>query len=154
MMDEIQLLVAGHGSPFAKLFGVYPEAEYFFALGRKFAFDFAWPRERVAIEVDGGVFGTIDAHGDPSRERGRHSRGGHAQLAELEKMNLAQAYRWRVYHFTPAQVRDGSAIAFLRAYETRGIVRPAGKAKGPRRSNPSGRLGPAAEILTQEKPHE
>jgi hypothetical protein len=31
-----------------------PEREYVFAEGRRFRFDFAWPRQRLAVEVDGG----------------------------------------------------------------------------------------------------
>lgn len=104
-VDEITLLVAGDDSPFVQLFdGVLPEREFLFWQGRKFRFDFAWPHLWTAIEVDGGLW-----------IAGRHSRGGEAQLAELAKFNFAAALGWRVFHFTPEQIRTGEAIEFLRA---------------------------------------
>jgi len=33
-----------------------PVVEHLFEVGRKFRFDFAWPAQRVALEVQGGLF--------------------------------------------------------------------------------------------------
>jgi len=63
--------------------------EYRFHPVRKFRFDFAWPTEKVAVEIDG--FG-----------------GGHQTNFNLskdnEKMNLAQEFGWIVLRFTARQL--------------------------------------------------
>ena len=45
-----------------------PELEYRFHPFRKWRFDFAWPEQKVAVEMEGGVF-----------IGGAHTRGGHYQ---------------------------------------------------------------------------
>lgn len=56
---------------------VQPVREYRFCPGRKFRADFAWPRRKVLLEVEGGV----------------HSRGRHVRalgfMADCKKYNLA-----------------------------------------------------------------
>lgn len=71
---------------------------------RKWRFDLAWPAQKIAVEIQGGIF-----------IRGGHSRGV-GQEADMEKFNEAQAMGWRVFQFTPEQVfsRDGEASMFLR----------------------------------------
>lgn len=69
---------------------------------RKWRFDWALPHVKVAVEVNGGTWVS-----------GRHNRGT-GYLKDLEKLNSAQAQGWRVFQFSPAQVIDGSAMAFLR----------------------------------------
>lgn len=83
-----------------------PTPEYHFAakLGRKWAFDFAYPDARLAIEVDGGVW-----------TGGRHTRGA-GWLRDQEKLNTAAAMDWRVMHFTPEQIRDGEWIQYVLKY--------------------------------------
>jgi hypothetical protein len=67
---------------------------------RDFRFDFAFPRWKVAIEIDG--FGR---HG----QAGRHQQPqGYADGAE--KRNQATVLGWQVLVFTSRQVKDGSAI--------------------------------------------
>jgi hypothetical protein len=69
-----------------------PEAEYRFAPPRRWRFDFAWPSQRLALEIQGGIF-----------VQGRHTRGA-ALLKEFEKLNQAAAMGWRVFYVTPGAV--------------------------------------------------
>ena len=65
------------------------ELQFAKSLGRRFRWDFAWPEQLVAVEVQGGIW-----------TRGRHSRGGKAQIAESDKMNIAALLGWRVLFLT------------------------------------------------------
>lgn len=74
-----------------------PVPEYKFS-ERKFRFDFAWPSERVAAEIEGGVW-----------SRGRHTRAAGYEM-DLEKYNLAASLEWRVFRYTPQMLaRDPAA---------------------------------------------
>lgn len=79
-----------------------PQREYRFAEGRRWRFDFAWPGEKLAVEVEGGIFTS-----------GRHTRGT-GMLADMEKYNRAALLGWRVLRFFTDQVRDGTAIATIK----------------------------------------
>lgn len=79
--------------------------EHRFDVLRKWRFDFAVRGNhlRLGIEIDGGVW-----------TQGRHTRGS-GYVKDLEKFNHASGlHGWRVLHFLPSQVLDGSAIAFIR----------------------------------------
>ncbi len=76
--------------------------ELHFHATRKWRFDWALPLVKVGIEIDGGAF-----------TQGRHTRGK-GFVDDLEKLNYAMADGWRVYRFTPEQVRNGEAMKFLR----------------------------------------
>lgn len=69
-----------------------PFAEYQFAHPRKWRFDFAWLEQRVALEIQGGLF-----------VQGRHTRGA-ALLKEHEKLNTAAALGWRVLFVSPGGI--------------------------------------------------
>jgi very-short-patch-repair endonuclease len=75
-----------------------PAREYRFHPRRRWRFDFAWPLYKIAVEVDGGIYC-----------RGRHVRGAGFER-DAEKRNAAVLAGWRVLHFTPRQVRSGSAV--------------------------------------------
>lgn len=78
--------------------GIEYTPEYRVVEGRRFRFDFAFPGERLAVEIDGGTW-----------VRGRHNRPqGYAK--DCEKLNLAVLHGWRVLRFTSEQVRDGTAL--------------------------------------------
>lgn len=80
-----------------------PVAEYPFAkaIERQWRFDFAWPAQQLALEIDGGGF-----------VRGRHHRPvGFAE--DCCKLNSAVILGWRVLRVTPQQVRDGTALDFV-----------------------------------------
>lgn len=81
-----------------------PEREFYFAKPRRFRFDFCWPAEKIALEVQGGLF--LPNGG------GRHNRGA-ALLNEHTKLNLAAALGWRVLFTTPTDVANGKAIMLL-----------------------------------------
>jgi hypothetical protein len=69
-----------------------PVSEYRFAPPRRWRFDFAWPDQRVALEIQGGLF-----------VQGRHTRGA-ALLKEHEKLNAAAALGWRVLYTSPSHI--------------------------------------------------
>lgn len=75
--------------------------EYRFHPTRRWRFDRAWPQQRVAVEIEGGVF-----------VQGRHTRGP-AFEADCEKYAAALVLGWRVLRVTPRQVKDGRAIGWL-----------------------------------------
>ena len=72
-------------------------AEYVFAKPRRFRFDAAFPNERVAVELEGGIW-----------RGGRHTSGKGFQ-SDCEKYNLATLMGWRVLRFTTTDLRDRSA---------------------------------------------
>ena len=78
-----------------------PETEYRFHPKRRWRFDGAYERERVAYEVEGGTWA-----------RGRHTRGAGFER-DCEKYNAAALLSWRVFRFTTAMVEDGRAVATL-----------------------------------------
>jgi hypothetical protein len=74
-----------------------PVREYQFC-ERKWRFDFAWPQEKLAVEIEGGTW-----------SNGRHSRGSGYE-SDLLKYNRATALGWRVFRYTPTMVNVGIAI--------------------------------------------
>jgi very-short-patch-repair endonuclease len=76
-----------------------PEREYRFAPEREYRFDFAWPSQKIAVEIDGGTeFG-----------KSRHSFGAGYER-DARKFNLAVHLGWRVLRFTTTMVKSGEAI--------------------------------------------
>lgn len=78
-------LCRAHGIPL-------PTAEYRFAPPRRWRFDYAWPRHRVALEVEGGVW-----------VYGRHNRAA-GFVRDMEKYNEAAARGWRVVRCLPRDI--------------------------------------------------
>jgi hypothetical protein len=56
---------------------------------------------KIAVEIDGGVF-----------IGGRHTRGT-GFVRDMEKLNLAGLLGYRVFRFTPQQLRSGEMHEFL-----------------------------------------
>lgn len=79
------------------------EAEYRFHPKRRWRLDMAWPEQRIAVEVHGGI---------------HMARGGHNTAAgitrDCEKGNEALILGWRVLAVTADQIHDGSAVDWLR----------------------------------------
>jgi len=75
-----------------------PEREYRFDPERRWRFDFAWPLQKVAAEVDGVIF-----------SRGCHVRGVGFER-DAEKGNAAVMSGWCVLHFTPRHIKSGTAV--------------------------------------------
>ena len=71
-------------------------AEHEFCAGRKWRFDFAFPKQRVAVEVQGGLF-----------TAGRHTRGA-ALVKEYEKWRAAAQLGWRILPCIPQQIYSGA----------------------------------------------
>jgi very-short-patch-repair endonuclease len=75
--------------------------EFRFHAQRKWRFDFALPDVKVAVEIQGGAW-----------TNGRHVRGK-GFLGDMEKFNAAAADGWKVFCFSPQQIRNGEAMNFL-----------------------------------------
>ena len=85
------------------------EEEHRFHATRKWRLDFAWPREKVAVEVEGGVYG-----------RGRHVRPA-GFIADCEKYNAAAQLGWLVLRFVPRKGWiDEALVMIVNALKSRG----------------------------------
>ena len=78
-----------------------PTPEYKFHPSRKWRFDFAWIPQKIAVEIEGGIW-----------NYGAHVRGIHF-LSDMEKYNEAGKLGWRVFRFTPQQFKKGNVQSFL-----------------------------------------
>jgi hypothetical protein len=76
--------------------------EFRFHANRKWRFDWALPEVKVGIEIQGGAW-----------TNGRHVRGK-GFLGDMEKFNAATADGWKVFCFSPQQIRNGEAMQFLK----------------------------------------
>jgi len=93
--DQLALELTEAGLP-------VPERERQVTPGRRYAFDFCWPEQSLAVEVEGGTW-----------TQGRHTRGkGYEE--DCRKYNLASIEGWKVLRFTSDMVRRGEAIKILR----------------------------------------
>ena len=97
-MSEGEELFALH----CKVKGLNPVREWAFAKPRRWRFDFCFPKEKLAVEIEGGTW-----------INGRHNRGSSTE-AEMEKYNTAALLGWTVLRFTPAMVKSGAAINLVR----------------------------------------
>lgn len=79
-----------------------PVPECRFHPTRRWRFDYAWPEQKVALEVEGGVW-----------TRGRHTRGA-GFLADLSKYNSAVLLGWKVIRTTPDKLVSAETLAMLR----------------------------------------
>jgi hypothetical protein len=79
-------------------YGLFPEREFYFSKPRKWRFDFAFPEQKIAIEVEGGTW-----------QAGRHNRGKGFE-ADCRKYSHAALLGWRVMRFTTDMVISGEAI--------------------------------------------
>ena len=69
--------------------------EYRFTPPRRFRFDFALPKQKIAIEVEGGSF----------MKFGRHGWGKGFQ-SDCEKYNLAMILGWKVLRYVPSSLLE------------------------------------------------
>jgi very-short-patch-repair endonuclease len=72
--------------------------EYRFDIQRRWRFDFAWPSQKLAVEIEGGVW-----------SRGRHTRGA-GYVADLEKYNAATLLGWQVLRYDVTLIESGLAL--------------------------------------------
>jgi hypothetical protein len=70
--------------------------------GRKFRFDFAWPEQMVAVEINGGIF---------------KAQSGHRSISGLErdynKANLAQLHGWAYFQLSPRMIEPATVEAII-----------------------------------------
>lgn len=93
-----------------------PTAQYRFAAPRRWTFDFAWPDQKLYVEVEGGIW---------IRGGGRHNRAASFEK-DCEKYAEAAIRGWRGLRVTTGQVTSGIAINLIeRALGTsRAVVEP------------------------------
>ena len=78
-----------------------PVREHRFHPVRRWRFDYAWLTEKVALEVEGGVW-----------TGGRHTRGA-GFLADVEKYNAAVIAGWRVVRVMPSKLCASATLGML-----------------------------------------
>lgn len=78
-----------------------PQKEFRFHPERKWRFDYAFPGQKLAVELNGGIYG------------GRHVRPQGYQN-DREKVNAAILMGWRVLEFTAHHVNSLQAIKLTR----------------------------------------
>ncbi len=78
-----------------------PVREHRFHPVRRWRFDYAWPSEKVALEVEGGVW-----------TGGRHTRGA-GFVADIEKYNAATVAGWRVVRVVPGKLCASATVGML-----------------------------------------
>lgn len=69
-----------------------PKRQLQFHPDRNWSFDFAWPKDKVAVEIHGGSY-----------MQGRHNRG-FQQAKDFEKHNEATRMGWRVLYFNTEMI--------------------------------------------------
>jgi very-short-patch-repair endonuclease len=89
-----------------------PEREFRFHKERKFLFDFAYPINKIAIEVDGGTYGFKCKKTGKFIYSGRHTRGK-GFYNDCIKMNLATIDGWKVLRGDSKMVKDGTLIKHI-----------------------------------------
>jgi hypothetical protein len=102
-LDLVGLLCREHGLP-------VPEREQRFDPVRKWRADYLWQRERVILEIDGGIY--------RGGAGGGTGRGGHSTASgivrDMEKSNAAQLAGFRYLRATPRDVTSGAIVALLK----------------------------------------
>lgn len=78
-----------------------PIREHRFHPVRRWRFDYAWPEQRVALEVEGGVW-----------TGGRHTRGA-GFVKDMEKLNAATVAGWRVVRVVPGKLCSSATVGML-----------------------------------------
>jgi very-short-patch-repair endonuclease len=82
-----------------------PEPEFKFHPTRKWRADWAWPEEKLIVEMEGGIFG--------SSRRGQKA-GWHQSISgmldDMDKYNQMALLGYRLLRFTPQQMDDGPAV--------------------------------------------
>ncbi len=68
---------------------------------RRWAIDWAWPAQRLALEVEGGY-----------AMAGRHT-SAKGFIADQEKYNALACLGWRLLRVTPRDVKSGLALSWI-----------------------------------------
>ena len=86
----------------AKELGVECVKEYRFYKNRQWRFDYALPKYKIAIEVEGGVW-TQGRHVRPVGFRG-----------DMNKYNMATLMGWRLFRTTPKKLLTNDTLKLLK----------------------------------------
>jgi len=78
-----------------------PVTEYRFHVKRLWRMDYAWVEDKVALEVEGGIWAG-----------GRHNRAS-GFLRDMEKYNTATMMGWRVVRCTPQTLTHRETIEMI-----------------------------------------
>jgi very-short-patch-repair endonuclease len=78
-----------------------PVTEHRFHPTRKWRFDYAWPAQKVALEVEGAVW-----------TNGRHTRGS-GFVKDMEKYNSAAVLGWMVLRVQTKELTNGAAVQWV-----------------------------------------
>ena len=90
-----------------KLAGIpNPMGQFKFAesIGRRWAVDFAWPKQKIVVEIEGGIW---------RRGGGAHSHPMNI-LRDIEKYNALAMMGYRLFRFSDRELKDGSAIEMMK----------------------------------------
>lgn len=79
-----------------------PIREFYFAPGRRFRFDFAWPALMLALEVDGLTGSKVSGH---------TSIAGYSR--DREKDRIADNLGWRVIRADRRFIKSGNALQYI-----------------------------------------
>lgn len=77
--------------------------EYRFYKPRKWRFDYAFPKYKIALEVEGGVW-----------TQGRHTNPK-GFLGDMNKYNTATLLGWRLFRTTPKKLLSSNTIQLIRS---------------------------------------
>jgi len=80
-----------------------PVFEYKFCAERKWAFDLAWPDQKVALEVQGGLW---------RKRGGAHQRSG--AVRDMKKFTAAAILRWRILYCQPRELCTLETVRMIR----------------------------------------
>jgi very-short-patch-repair endonuclease len=93
--DILLLLIRETGLP-------EPVRQHKFSDTRRFKLDFAWPDQKLGVEVNGGTW-----------IKSGHTTGGGLDR-DYEKNNLCQLGGWRLLIFNKRMIEDGTAIETIK----------------------------------------
>ena len=79
-----------------------PVAEHRFHPTRLWRFDYAWISDKIALEVEGGIW-----------SGGRHINPA-GFIADLEKYNAAAVLGWRIIRLTPKSIATPISVNLVR----------------------------------------
>lgn len=87
----------------AKEFGAECIKEHRFYKSRQWRFDYALPKYKIALEVEGGVW-----------TQGRHVRP-RGFLGDMNKYNTATLLGWRVFRTTPSKLLTAHTLQLIKS---------------------------------------
>lgn len=90
-----------------------PIAEFQFHPTRRWRFDYAWPVVKVALEVEGGLYGRGKKCSVCGQRKGMGHSSVSGMLRDIEKYNEALLHGWRVLRVVPDQLHTKATAQML-----------------------------------------